>query len=70
MSYMNLKAEMTRENVTQEQAAKHLGMTSNNFSMKVREKVPFTIPEIKSLRDEFFPNAQLDYLCQTNDEGR
>ena len=70
MSYMNLKAEMTRENVTQEQAAKHLGMTSNNFSMKVREKVPFTIPEIKSLRDEFFPNARLDYLCQTNDEGR
>lgn len=68
MSYRNLKAEMARTGITQATAAKLLGMTSNNFSMKVREKVPFSVDEMKALRDSFFPTAQLDYLCETTDE--
>lgn len=66
MTYMNLKAEMVKKGITQSNAADLLGMTTNNFSMKVREKVPFTVEEMKKLRDEFFPVAQLDYLCESD----
>ena len=66
MTYMNLKAEMVERGITQLNAADLLGMTTNNFSMKVREKVPFTVEEMKKLRDEFFPVAQLDYLCESD----
>ncbi len=66
MTYMNLKAEMVKRGITQLNAADLLGMTTNNFSMKVREKVPFTVEEMKKLRDEFFPVAQLDYLCESD----
>lgn len=66
MSYMNLKAEMVKHGITQQTAASFLGMSSNNLSMKIREKVPFTVEEAKSLRDEFFPTAQLDYLFQSD----
>lgn len=66
MTYMNLKAEMVKRGITQSNAADLLGMTTNNFSMKVREKVPFTVEEMKKLRDEFFPVAQLDYLCESD----
>lgn len=66
MTYMNLKAEMSRHGVTQLNAADLLDMTSNNFSMKIREKVPFTVEEMKKLRDAFFPAAHLDYLCESD----
>lgn len=66
MTYMNLKSEMVRYGVSQVDAADLLGMTSNNFSMKVREKVPFTVNEMKAIRDTFFPSAHLDYLCESD----
>ncbi len=66
MSYKNLKAEMVKYGVTQVEAAELLGMTPNNFSMKVRERVPFTIEEMKTIRDHYFPTAQLDYLCESD----
>lgn len=66
MSYKNLKAEMVKYHVKQADAAEALGMTANNFSMKIREKVPFTVNEVKTLRDKFFPTAQLDYLCESD----
>lgn len=66
MAYVNLKAEMVKHGVTQADAAGFLGMTSNNFSMKIRERVPFTVDEMKQLRDRYFPVAQLDYLCTSD----
>lgn len=68
MSYKNLKAEMVKHGITQIDAADLLGMTSNNFSMKVREKVPFTIEEMKLIRDTFFPEANLEYLCESDND--
>lgn len=66
MSYKNLKAEMIKHGITQAEAASLLGMTSNNFSMKIREKVSFTVEEVKALRDAFFSTANLDYLCESD----
>lgn len=60
--YRNIKAELQREGVTQKQVADHFKISMNNFNMKVNGKVPFTVQEIVAIRDEFMPDATLDYL--------
>jgi hypothetical protein len=62
MAFQNLKAEMSRYGVTQVSIAKHLGMSTNNFHEKLCGRVRFTIPEAFSIRDEFFPRMNIDYL--------
>lgn len=62
MSYQNIKAEMRREGITQENIATFLGMSTNNLSLKLNGKVAFTVPEAVAIRDKFFPDATLDYL--------
>ena len=64
-NYMNLKLELRREGVTQEQVANHLGMTLSNLSFKLNGRVPFTAAEIVDIRDTFTPDATLDYLLET-----
>lgn len=67
MSYQNMKAEMKREGITQRQVAELLGMSTNNLSMKLNGRVPMTVSEATRIRDEFFPEATLDYLLETAD---
>ena len=62
--YQNIKAELTREGVSQAQVAAHLGMSTNNFNLKINGRVPFTAPEIVEIRDEFLKDATLDYLLE------
>lgn len=66
MSYRNLKAELTRDGITYEQVGNFLDMTSNNFGLKVAEKVPLTVSEIKRIRAKYFPATSIDYLCETD----
>lgn len=67
MSYQNLKAELKRFGVTYEEASSFLGMSLNNFSMKMNGKVPMTVEEAKSIRDKFCPDASLDYLLGSDE---
>lgn len=62
MAYRNLKAELVKHGIVQREVSDFLGMSLNNFSLKVHEKVPFTVDEIKRVRDRFAPDATLDYL--------
>ena len=62
--YQNLKAELTREGVSQAQVAAYLGMSTNNFNLKMNGRVPFTVPEITEIREVFVPEATLDYLLE------
>lgn len=66
MSYQNLKAEIVRRNYTQKEIAELLDMGSRNLSFKLAGNVPFTVPEIKKLQRELFPDVSLDYLCETD----
>lgn len=66
MAYRNLKAEFVKYGIVQRQVAQFLGMSLNNFSLKLAEKVPFTVNEIKRIRNEFFPDATLDYLLESD----
>lgn len=65
MTYQNLKAELKRFGITYKEVASKLGMSENNFSLKVNQKVPFTIDEMKAINETFLPSVNLDYLCQT-----
>lgn len=62
MSYQNLKAELKRNGYTYATVSSFLGMSSNNLSMKMNGKVPFTVDEVKKIRNKFCPDASLDYL--------
>ena len=64
--YRNIKIELQREGVTQEQVAKHFGMSTNNLNAKINGRVPFTVEEVIELRDVFTPDATLDYLLAAN----
>lgn len=68
MPYQNLKAELRRVGATYGDAANLLGMTRENFGLKVNGKVPFTVPEITTVRDVLMPEATLDYLMRESDE--
>ena len=63
--YLNIKIELQREGVTQEQVARHFGMSTNNLNAKINGRVPFTVSEVVEMRDKFMPDATLDYLLTT-----
>lgn len=63
--YQNMKAELLRVGVTQEQVANHLGMTPNNLNAKLNGHVPFTVNEVKEIQHAFTPDATFDYLLET-----
>lgn len=66
MSLNNLKSELVRKGIKQYEVAEFLGMTPSNFNKKLAEAVPFTIDEIKSIRDRFMPSIKLDYLLESD----
>ena len=66
MAYRNLKAEFVKHGIVQREVAQFLGMSLNNFSLKLGEKVPFTVEEVKRIRDRFAPGATLDYLLESD----
>lgn len=66
MSYQNLKAELKRCNVTYEDVSSMLGMSMNNFALKINGKVPLTVEEAKAIQKRFCNDATLDYLLKTS----
>lgn len=62
MAYPNLAAELTRNGITQEQAAKSINKTPETFSrwMTGKNRIPLNIAF--ELRDKLFPNVSVDYL--------
>lgn len=66
MALFNMKAEMTRYGVMQEDLANLLSMSRKNVNLKLNEKIPMTIAEGKIIRDRFFPKATLDYLFESD----
>lgn len=69
MAYQNLKAELKRFSVSYGQVAEVLCMSTNNLSMKVNERIPMTVEEAKKIRDEFCPDADLDYLLTSDGDS-
>ena len=66
MAYQNMKAEMKRYSITQSQVADLLGMSTNNVSLKINERIPMTVEEAKEIQQKFLPHANLDYLLASD----
>lgn len=70
MALQNMKAELKRSAVTYQQCADLLGMSSNNFSLKLNQRIPITVVEAKRIRDVFCPDCTLDYLLDSDGDSQ
>lgn len=68
MSYQNMKAELKRVGVSYEDVSSLLGMSMNNFSLKINGRIPMTVEEAKLVQSEFCPDATLDYLLAADSD--
>lgn len=59
---MNLKAEMVRNGVTNEDISKVLGLRISTVSEKINGKYRFYFEEAFKIRNHFFPKCSLEYL--------
>ena len=57
-----MKPELKRCATTNQTESKELGMSMNNFNLKINGKVPFTVEEAKAVQKAFCPDVTLDYL--------
>ena len=65
--YMNLKAEMARKGITNEQLANGIGINPATLSAKLNiaqiwNLSKMRLDEAQCLRDKFFPGMTMDYL--------
>lgn len=70
MSYLNLKAEMAKSDITIEAIAKFLGLHRNSIAYKLNKGGSFSIEESMKIRKQFFPDQPLDYLFEKNTNTR
>lgn len=59
---MNLKAEMARKGITNEQLANEIGINPATMSAKLNIAGRMRLDEAQCLRDKFFPGMTMDYL--------
>lgn len=62
--YLNIKAELARNGVSQKAVADYYKITQNTVSNKINGRTPFTLDEIVDWRDTFMPDASLEYLVE------
>lgn len=66
--YPNLIGEMAKRKIQKKTVAGCIGVCYKAFDNKMNGKVPFTWPEVKKIRHEFFPDMQPDELFITSTE--
>jgi len=59
---------MARAGITQTEIAEFLGMSFNNFNLKMNGKVGLSLSEVIAIKDAFFPDETIDYLFTNTDE--
>lgn len=62
MVYRNIKAEMSRNNITIKKLANMLNVSPNSIGFKINGKREFTLSEIESIANIF--GCSLDYLVE------
>lgn len=64
MSYLNLKGEMAKKNITIENIAKLLNMHRNTIAKKINGPSSFSIEEAFAIKKEFFPDCDMKNLFE------
>lgn len=69
MPYVNLKKELAGKNINFTTVAELIEVHPNTFINKLNGKTPFNIDEVFKIKKCLFPNLDLDYLFQRDNEN-
>ncbi len=58
----NLRAEMARRNISNNDLAMTIGKTDRSIRDKIRGLYEFSLPEAALIRNRYFPGMSLEYL--------
>ena len=67
--YKNVKAEMSRNDITLEDLAEALGKTVSTVSQKLNGKYPITLNEAKIIKKRLGVDIPLEELFEVTEEG-
>lgn len=60
--YRNLKAEMSRNNISPNDIAKYLGVSEYRIKNMIYGKVKFSVLDAIKIKNEFFKDMSVEYL--------
>lgn len=66
--YPNLAGEIARRGIKKKAIASSIHVCEKSFWKKMNGKVPFTWPEVKTIRKTFFPDMDVAYLFAEDGE--
>lgn len=64
--FLNLKYEMEKNKITEEDIAKLLSITKKSVQNRFNGKVQFRISECLKIKNSCFPDKNLEYLFEMN----
>lgn len=67
--YPNLEAELARARITQNELARHLGITPTTLSFKLNGKSQLSLKECVEIKRFLNSCATVDYLFATDEKG-
>lgn len=62
--YPNLAGEIARRGIKKKAIAASIHVCGKSLWKKMNGKVQFTWPEVKTIRETFFPDMDVDYLFE------
>jgi len=68
--YPNLIGEMAKREIQKKEMAQCIGVCDRALRNKLDGKAPFTWPEVRKIRQKFFPDISPDDLFATAEEAR
>ncbi len=66
--YPNLEAEIARKGLIKKEIAEQLDYRLATLYDKLNRKTKFTLDEALEIRDEFFPEMEIEYLFEYENE--
>lgn len=68
--YPTLSGEIAKRGIKKAVIAKKLGVCGRALNNKLCGKSPFTWPEVRVIRNQFFPDMTIDDLFCANEQNR
>lgn len=66
--YPVLAGEIAKRGIKKKVIAESIGVCDKSLRNKLNGKIPFTWPEVKTIRRQFFPDMSPDYLFKDSDD--
>ena len=64
--YANLEGELRKKNITRQKIATDLHLNISTVSRKLSEEGRLKLVEAYKIRDLYFPNLEIEYLCASD----